>query len=168
MNDKSNTYPFTHTSTHVPHTPTGHTSQSPSCEVNGTPHSIHHTPWAIYAHAHMHLHLHPMPPSVHTGTHCAHAPCTLHVHAALFTSPLTPSTMPPGVSMPMLALQVAPFAPSAPAFAPHAPPQSMLTTLVSTHPTPSAFVPPPFAPDLGTQMPDLTCSQSYCCCAQNW
>ena len=48
-------------------------------------------------------------------------PCTICVHAPLFTSPLAPSTTPPGLSMPTLTLRVAPFAPSAPVFAPHAP-----------------------------------------------
>ena len=51
-----------------------------------------------------------------------------HPHTCMFqdilhprTSPLAPSPTPPRLSMPMPTLRVAPFVPSAPAFAPHAP-----------------------------------------------
>ena len=99
----------------------------------------------MHAHAHT-LHLHPMPTCmpihVHTYQHArtqtfriegwqGHAPATgaaltgrshPHTHMqASFTLPLAPSTTPPRLSMPTPASRVAPFVPSAPAFAPHAP-----------------------------------------------
>ena len=77
--DKSNTYPLT---------PTGHASQSPSCKVNNTPHSIYHTPWAIYAHAGLH-HLHPL----HQHSHPMPPQSVL--------APLTPTPLEPSVLMPL-------------------------------------------------------------------
>ena len=68
-----------------------------TCIIHLTPHSIHHAPWAIYAHAQtmgcaihaLHTHVHnPCPPSDHITCAIHLTPCSIHhVHLHLHPSP---------------------------------------------------------------------------------